>query len=145
MARTGRPPKPTEQKRKIGTLRPDRVQGSLAVVEAVERQAHEAKVSEALDRVMSMGVAWLAATDQPTLCMLRDAVEQYEELRADPRSDPRDVVAVRKSVTELLSQLGFDPTARARLGLAEVKARSKLEEIRAQRNRSSMVDKGDAG
>lgn len=136
MARTGRPPKPTEQKRRTGTLRPDRLPKAvgLAVVPAIEPAEHELSVAEAMDRVLSRGVVWLAATDTPTVCLLRDTLDLYAELREDPKSRTADVLAANKRVSELLTQLGFDPTARSRLGLAEVKAASKLEEIRRRRD-----------
>jgi phage terminase small subunit len=35
-----------------------------------------------------------------------------------------------KQIIGLLSNLGFDPAARARLGLAEVKTKTKLEALR---------------
>ena len=47
--------------------------------------------------------------------------------------DLRALVAVQKSLSDALSTLGFDPTARSRLGLAEVKRASKLDELRARR------------
>jgi hypothetical protein len=105
----------------------------LAVVPAIDPADHELSVGVALDRVMAAGVPWLATTDTPTVCLLRDAVEVYAELRDDSRARPADVIAAGKRVQELLSVLGFDPTSRAKLGLAEVKARSKLEELAERR------------
>jgi hypothetical protein len=52
----------------------------------------------------------------------------------DP-SDARALVALSKQFTEALSALGFNPTARARLGVAEVKRVSALEELVAKRQR----------
>ena len=40
-----------------------------------------------------------------------------------------------KTILSCLSQLGFDPTARARLGLAEVKAEDTLEKLKARRDK----------
>jgi phage terminase small subunit len=50
----------------------------------------------------------------------------------DP-ADMRALVAASKQFTEALSALGFNPTARARLGVAEVKRVSALEELVAKR------------
>lgn len=50
----------------------------------------------------------------------------------DP-ADARALVALGKRLDEALSQLGFTPTARSRLGVAEVKAQSELEKIAARR------------
>jgi hypothetical protein len=40
-----------------------------------------------------------------------------------------------KAILSSLSLLGFDPTSRSRLGLAEVKAASKLEQMQAARDK----------
>ncbi len=138
MARTGRPPTPTEVKRKRGTARADRgvPKTALAVVAPISAEPAELTVAQALERVLGAGVGWLATTDGPTVALLRDAVEDYARLRSIEGMPPKEVRDARTQVMALLSQLGFDPTARARLGLAEVTARSKLDEIQ-QRRRAS--------
>ena len=77
---------------------------------------------------------WLARTDAMALALLHSMLEERAPLRADAmagsteaRKHLRDL---DKQITSLLSDLGFNPAARARLGLAEVKAQSKLEELR---------------
>lgn len=50
-------------------------------------------------------------------------------------ADMRALVAAGKRLDEALSVLGFNPTARARLGVAEVKRVSALEELMAKRKR----------
>lgn len=135
MARTGRPPKPREQLKAQGTYRPDRhARGALAVVDSAEPMPHESAPADVFGEVMSQGVAWLARTDAPTLAMLRSQLDEREPLReaavagsVEARKMLRDL---DKQIIGLLSVLGFDPAARARLGLAEVKAKSKLEELR---------------
>ena len=50
-------------------------------------------------------------------------------------SDWRDRVALRqldRSINSMLSQLGFNPVERTRMGVAEVQAVSKLEAIQAR-------------
>lgn len=140
MARTGRPPVPTEIKRKRGTARPDRTPnlGNLAAVPAVDAELHELDPYQVFDTVMQTGKVWLAQTDSIALAMLRESLEE--------RSTLRDIVIktqspdARKALRELdkqihgqLSTLGFDPAARSRLGLAEVKAATKLEQLRQAR------------
>jgi hypothetical protein len=52
---------------------------------------------------------------------------------------------LEKMIGTNLSMLGFTPTDRTRLGLAEVKARSKLEELMARKDNrvaSTMADTG---
>ena len=118
MPRTGRPPTPTEVKRKRGTARADRgvPKNGLAVVTPIADE-HELTVEEAMRRVLGAGVSWLASTDGPAVALLRDAVEDYARLRAIDGMPPKEVRDARAQVMALMSQLGFDPTARARLGL----------------------------
>jgi hypothetical protein len=60
-------------------------------------------------------------------------------LRDSNRDDRKALRDLDKQVIGSLSLLGFTPTDRSRLGLAEVKAASKLEELRARRNQSEGV------
>lgn len=133
MARTGRPPKPVEELRRRGTARPDRHGAALAVVAPVEPLPHEFSAAEAFDAVMSGGVHWLARTDAMALALLRSNFQEREELHAaavagstEARKMLRDL---DKQLITLMAALGFDPAARSRLGLAEVKAKSKLQEL----------------
>ena len=136
----GRPPKPVELKKRQGTYRKDRDRsaGTLAPVPAIGSDMTALSPGVALDAVLTAGVHWIASTDAPKVALLRHALEDYERLRAAGAS-PKDIREGRAEVAKLLSELGFDPTARAKLGLAEVKAQSKLEELRARRSQSSVV------
>jgi hypothetical protein len=122
-------------KRALGNpgKRPLPTEGALAAVPALELETHELTVPQALERVLHAGVRWLGQTDAPTVALLRDALEDYAVLRGSPGADPKNVIAARKQVMELLSSLGFDPTARSRLGLAEVKAADALDQIIARK------------
>ena len=140
MPRTGRPPKPTEQKRRTGNPggRALPAASSLAVVPAVAPEPVDLDPAATLHTVLDAGSAWLAATDSTALAMLRESLEERSQLRAvvlatqsmDARKALRDL---DKQLIAMLSALGFDPTARARLGLAEVKAASTLDKLRANR------------
>ena len=137
MARTGRPPKPVESHKRTGTYRKDRHGSNLALVDAVVPLPHEVTAADAFAQVMADGVAWLARTDAPALALLRSMLEEREGLRdlafqgsAESRKQLREL---DKQIVGLLSNLGFDPAARARLGLAEVKAQSVLEQLRQKR------------
>jgi len=138
MARTGRPPKPNELKKRQGTYRPDRdpSHGNLAAVAAIPVEMHDLGPADAMERILAAGVHWIAATDAVKVGLLREALEDYELLRAAGAS-AKDVREARAEVSKMLSEMGFDPSARARLGLAEVKAMSKLEELRAAKESRS--------
>jgi len=136
----GRPAKPVELKRRQGTYRPDRdpSRGALVAVAPIGSDMSELDPSSALDAVLVAGVHWIAKTDAPKVALLRDAMEDYARLRGAGAS-AKDVREARAEVSKLLSELGFDPTARSKLGLAEVKAQSKLEELKARRDQRSTV------
>lgn len=135
------PRKPNELLKRQGTFRPDRhgPRTALAAVEPAPMMPHEAEPHDVFAQVMADGVAWLGRTDLPALAMLRSQLEERAPLRADAlagsteaRKQLRDL---DKQIISLLSTLGFNPAARSSLGLAEVKAKSKLEELRERQER----------
>ena len=143
MATRGPKPKPVEQHRRAGTFRPDRHSAAaLAVVAPVEPVApFEADPETALAAVLADGVHWLARTDLPALTLLRQLLEERTGLRvgalAGSTEDRKALRDLDKQVMSLMGDLGFNPAARARLGLAEVKAKSKLEELREKQARNT--------
>jgi hypothetical protein len=91
------------------------------------------------ERAWGAAITWLSpASDMEAVeqaCRIADDIaaarERYRATR-DP-SDGRMVVQFSKALTDALSALGFDPTARSRLGVAEVKRASALETLLATR------------
>ena len=144
MATRGRPRKPVEEHKRTGTYNatkhgPRNGLAAVAPIEPVEVVEPDTSVHSVLERVLADGVHWLARTDAPTVALLRDLLIERDALRPDAlagNTEARKALReVDKQVITLLAQLGFDPASRARLGLAEVKAQSKLEELRARQNR----------
>lgn len=143
MAPRGRPPTPNEIKKRRGTARHDRVPNlsNLAAVPAVMPEPVELDATDALEYVLSAGQIWLAATDTLALALLREAIEERASLRAvviatqstDARKALRDL---EKQILSQMSALGFDPSGRSRLGLAEVKSATKLEQLRKARGQN---------
>ena len=144
MARTGRPPKPVEEHRRHGTYRTDRHQkgsGSVVSLPAAPEGGPEPPDSLGFEgralwnRAWAAGITWLTpATDLDAVleaCQLVDDVALARQIYRTTRSaaDAKTVVALSKQMTEVLSALGFNPTARARLGVAEVKRQSQLEQL----------------
>jgi len=140
----GRPPIPNEAKKRRGTARADRLpKTDLVAVPPIDSPALELTVEQALERSLAAGAAWLAESDTLAIAVLREALEHYAELKADPKAKPSDVLAALKAVSVEAGTLGFNPAERARLGLAEVKARSHLEDLRAKQ--AKVGDEGSAG
>lgn len=139
------PPAPNEVKRRRGTYRKDR--HAPPVVSKVVSLPMAADVPEppedlGLDgrrlwaRAWQEAVVWLAPqSDMESVeqaCRLVDDLAVARELWRTTR-DPvhgRMVATFAKELASHLSNLGFTPTARTRLGVAEVKAISRLDALR---------------
>lgn len=154
MAPRGRPPKPIEQKRRTGrTADTDSGGRKLTPTNSVVALPMADNIPDppadfGLDarrlwaRAWDSAITWLSPHSdmesvEQTCRLVEDIAIARERYRAtrDP-GDLRALVAVQKLLQESLSLLGFDPTARSRLGLAEVKRVSKLDELRARQQGS---------
>ena len=145
MAKRGRPPKPIEQKRLTGNpgKRPLPETSNLVLLPAVNRVPQPTRQlfepgQELWERVWTMGHTWLSySTDIDLLLLVCEQLDERSKLRTtvwnENRNDERKALrALEKQIVENLSLLGFTPTDRSRLGIAEVKKLSKLEELRAK-------------
>lgn len=68
--------------------------------------------------------------------MLYKALETHQD--AEEVGSVRDRITAQQNVARLLASFGFEPSARARMGLTTVQAVSKLERMR-QEARSDRV------
>ena len=149
MSPMGRPPKPIEQKRALGNpgRRPLPQEGSLVLLPSMyevpepPRPLITQAARDIWERIWSMGQTWLSPqTDIELLLMTCEMVDERWNLRIKVLQDNRP--EERKGLRDLerqlvanLSLLGFTPTDRSRLGVAEVKKISKLEALREQQNK----------
>jgi hypothetical protein len=142
MAQRGRPPKPVEQKRMLGNPgrrplpEPTEIQVLPGATEMPEPDRPLGKPGRELwDRIWESGAAWISPnTDIEILLITCELVDERWALRGEvlQTKDPRQ----RRQLNDLtriiignLSLLGFTPTDRSRLGVAEVKTQTKLEEL----------------
>jgi hypothetical protein len=142
----GRPPKPLEQKRLLGNPghRPLPKEGSLVLLPSAYEVPEPPRplISDAgkdfWAKIWGLGQTWLSPTTDSELLLitaeliderwgLRGQVIKYN--RAEDRKALRDL---ERQLINNLSLLGFTPTDRTRLGVAEVKRISKLEEMRVK-------------
>jgi len=143
------PPKPIELKRKLGNPGKQALpkENETILISDIDeipephRQLFDAGL-ELWNRTWSMGQLWISPkTDIELLLMTCEMLDERVRLRAFVWNNPdawRERKALReleKNITNSLSLLGFTPTDRSRLGVAEVKAKSKLEELRARRDK----------
>jgi hypothetical protein len=139
------PPKPIEQKRKIGNPG-KRALPSLATVsilpaavgipDPLRPLGQEGK--RMWDRIWSGAAAWVAPTTDIELVQLTcEAMDERIALRVAVLrgADWRDRVALRSlehDLRSMLSALGMTPVDRTRMGVAEVRGLSKLEALQAR-------------
>jgi hypothetical protein len=154
MATRGRPPIPIEQKRLRGRTtttdsggRPLPKSGDLIVLPMAEGvpllpAGIESDGAELWKRIWQEGLTWISPTSDMAAaieaCLVADDLAVARR-RYRATSDPKDasaLVAMGKRFDEALSVLGFNPTARSRLGVAEVKRASALETLLSRRNSS---------
>jgi len=141
------PPKPTEAKRRLGNpgkrALPDPAQViTLPAADGIPDPLRPLLVEgrRMWDRIWSRGAVWLSpASDAEVVQMLAEAMDERVALRAvvlSEDADWRDRIALRSldgQIHSLLSSLGFTPTDRAKMGVAEVRQVSKLDALRARK------------
>ena len=142
----GRPAKPIEQKRLLGNpgkrALPD--QSAITLIPMAESTPEPSRPllkygRELWDKVWDTGINWISPnTDTELLLMTCEMIDERWNLRVQvmQNNDPKDRRGLReldKAIVSNLSLLGFSPSDRSRLGLAEVKKMSRLEEIIAKR------------
>jgi hypothetical protein len=102
----------------------------LAVVPDVPVSGWELEPVAALDRILAEGVGCLAGSDGLAVALLYKALETHQD--AEAVGSIRDRIAARQNVARRLASFGFEPSARARMGLTTVQTVSKLERMRQE-------------
>jgi hypothetical protein len=139
----GRPTKPVEVKRKLGNpgrrALPDT--GSIQLLDPIVSIPEPARPllkygREFWDKVWASGLTWISPnTDSEILLMTCELVDERWNLRVQvmQNNDWRERRALRELDSRIISNLsllGFTPADRSRLGVAEVKAISKMEALK---------------
>lgn len=139
----GRPPKPTEVHRRNGNPSRKRLPAAADVV-ALPMVEDPPDPLRPLGpdglalwaRTWTSGRAWLASTDADLVQLAAEALDERVALRVAVLADPSDwraragLRALDAQVSGYLAALGFTPTDRARMGVAEVREVSKLDALR---------------
>lgn len=147
------PTKPTELKRRTGTLRKDRTPGALTVIAAtpVDTETPETLADEGIRewRHVLASCRWIGPSDLRNLRLYCEALDRRSALMAEVESQGYVLYTdkgyaylnpavgalqtTEVQITKWLSLLGLTPSDRSRLGVAEVKAASTLEALAAKR------------
>jgi hypothetical protein len=148
------PKVPSEIKAKRGTLRPEdkRLMVAATKVEGGYLEPFrplEFAGAQLWESAMLTGQNWIARnSDTHLLMMTCEQLDRREEIRSVIAETKdwhlyKQLNDLERLITSNLGLLGFTPSDRTRLGLAEVKTQSKLEELMArkeQRVAATMVD-----
>jgi len=150
------PPKPIEQKRLIGNPGKRALPSGLPMVEGgyVEPQRPlDFAGMQLWQAAMTTGGNWIARnSDTQLLLMVCEQMDRRTNLISQIEETQewrlyRALHDLEKMISTNLSMLGFTPADRTRLGLAEVKTASKLEELmnrKANRVAPPMADPSSA-
>ena len=144
---SGRPSKPVEVKRKLGNpgqrRLPDQSQIQMfePIVSIPEPYRPLLKYGrEFWDKVWVNGLQWISVnTDSELLLMTCELIDERWNLRVRvmQSNDWRERRALRELDSRIISNLslmGFTPADRSKLGVAEVKAISKMEALKRRAN-----------
>jgi hypothetical protein len=155
----GRPVIPTELKRLKGTLRADRLPANAPLERLCEPlQAPIEPLGLSGQAVAFWGSVWGCnwishKSDYYLVLLTAEAISEREALRDLVAREPENSKArsgLRELERQIISQLallGFSPSDRARLGIAEVKKESKLEELlrrKAEREKALANERAEA-
>jgi P27 family predicted phage terminase small subunit len=156
----GPPPKPNEIKRKTGNPGKRKLPKASNVIAlppvASNAPEHLGPQGKELWAAMRERAAWLAETDRATLLLVCEMWDRRADLMTRlAASDPvlytdkgyayaNPIVGMlstmERDIARLFGVLGFTPADRTRMGLAEVKAQSKLAELRERSSRGAIGD-----
>jgi len=136
------PGKSPELKKLLGAKNPDSgislVSAGIQEIPEPFRRLDESGLN-LWSRAFSKPETWLAHTDLELLMLTCEKLDERDLLRIyvmdnmDAWHERAGLRLLEKQIEENLNTLGFTPTARQKLGIQEVKAQSKLEEIIAKR------------
>ena len=140
------PAKPVERKRRLGNPGMRKLPEPAVVVEQITNVPEPLRPfigehgNDAWSRIWESGSHWISGTtDIQIVQMLCECEEERLYLRGlaiKRDADWRDRVALRSIDTFILSLyslLGFTPADRSKLGLAEVRSQSVVDELKARR------------
>lgn len=145
--------KPTELKRALGNPGKRALPAPLTVVERTPATLEPPETLQdegsRLWRDVLLGASWIAPTDLLNLRLVCEAMDRRVHLLAELASQgwvlytdkgyayqnpaAGALATTEAQITKWLSLLGLTPSDRGRLGVAEVKAQTALERIRANR------------
>ena len=152
----GPPPKPIEQKRRTGNpgQKPLPKEGQLIALPALDTERPGdlgVEGAQFWDDAVAVCSAWLGKSDYAILRMCAEAMDRRAFILRTLANDGWSIVTdkgypykhplvgtlgeLEAQITKWMSLLGMSPADRTRMGVAEVRAVSKLEQLQARARR----------
>lgn len=139
------PGKPAEVKKKLGSRHYSEPVTDIELVQPEAKPEPLRRLEESglefWDRVWNRGSLWIShRTDIELVQMVCEQLDERDSLRSfvlenmDAWHERAALRQLEKDIASNLSSLGFTPADRTKLGLAEVKTQSKLQELMAKKN-----------
>jgi len=139
------PGKPAEVKKKLGSRHYSEPVTDIELVQPEGKPEPLRRLEESglefWDRVWNRGSLWIShRTDIELVQMVCEQLDERDSLRSfvlenmDAWHERAALRQLEKDIASNLSSLGFTPADRTKLGLAEVKTQSKLQELMAKKN-----------
>ena len=135
------PGKSQELKQKLGSRAPEKP--ALAVEVLTNRPEPLRRLEESglqlWQQVWSNQQTWLKNTDIELLQIVCEQLDERDLLRAyvldniEAWHERAALRALEKDIRDNMTQLGFTPQSRSKLGIQEVKAQTKLDELMARK------------
>ena len=144
------PPVPIERKRALGNPGKralPKVSETAVVVPISDAPEHLGEGGLAAWHQITRTAPWIGASDQGLLVSLCEKIERRDKMVEQMANDQFVIVTdkgypvanplvgmlstIETDIVKMMSLLGLTPTDRTRLGIAEVKAQSTLEKLRA--------------
>jgi len=139
------PGKPAEVKKKLGSRHYSEPVTDIELVQPEGTPEPLRRLEESglefWDRVWNRGSLWIShRTDIELVQIVCEQLDERDSLRSfvlenmDAWHERTALRQLEKDIASNLSSLGFTPADRTKLGLAEVKTQSKLQELMAKKN-----------
>jgi hypothetical protein len=135
------PGKSAEVKQKLGSRAPQLPSLVSEVVTSIPEPIRRLEESgmQLWNQVWSSRQSWLKNTDIELLQIVCEQLDERDILRVyvleniEAWHERAALRALEKDIRDNMTQLGFTPQARSKLGVQEVKTQSKLEELMARK------------
>ena len=140
------PGKPAEVKKKLGSRHYSEPVTDVQLIQPDETPEPTRQLGHSglqlWNRVWNGGKIWLShRTDIELVQMVCEQLDERDQLREyvmnniEAWHERAGLRSLEREIASNLSMLGFTPSDRTKLGLAEVKAESKLQQLKVQRDR----------